>query len=58
VLALAVHSGIYAGDYARGWLAEQLGGCGVRSFADLRCDDPGSVPPPSATTAWSSWPPI
>lgn len=45
VLALALSSGIYQGDYLRSWLAEQLAGCGVQTFADLRCDDPGSSRP-------------
>ncbi|HEY8341176.1 MAG TPA: patatin-like phospholipase family protein [Egibacteraceae bacterium] len=46
LLSLLLDQGIYAGDYARGWLAEMLADHGVRTFADLHCDDPGADLPP------------
>jgi NTE family protein len=41
-LALLRERGLYAGDYFRGLIAEHLADLGVRTFADLRQDDPGS----------------
>lgn len=38
--------GIYRGDYLHRWIAEQLAGCGVRTFRDLKLADPGSDLPP------------
>ncbi len=37
--------GIYEGEYLRTWLAEILAAHGVRTFADLRYDDPASALP-------------
>lgn len=39
-LALLVNDGLYQGDYAREWIAVELEALGVRTFADLRLDDP------------------
>jgi len=43
-LFLAVRRGAYAGDWIRGWLHRELGELGVRTFGDLRRDDPGDDP--------------
>ncbi len=45
LLALALRSGIYDGEYLRGWLTDQLEGCGVATFADLRGKDPNTSLP-------------
>lgn len=39
VVDLLRHSGVYAGDYLRSWLAEQLAKKEVHTFADLRYQD-------------------
>ncbi len=44
--SLLFEKGIYEGTYLRDWLGEQLAGLGIRTFADLRVDDPGSSLPP------------
>jgi NTE family protein len=38
-LALVRGSGIYKGDYAHGWVRDQLRSLGVRTFGDLAIDD-------------------
>ncbi len=38
--------GIYEGRLVKDWLVEHLGRLGVRTFADLRYDDPGRPPDP------------
>jgi NTE family protein len=38
--ALMFDQGIYEGQYLKDWLGERLGELGVRTFADLRYDDP------------------
>lgn len=45
-LALATTRGIYAGRYLSDWLREVLDEQGVRTFADLKLDDPGGSLPP------------
>lgn len=45
-IELLAHDGIYKGDHALAWITEQLAGCGVRTWADLRSDDPDSSLPP------------
>ncbi len=45
-LSLVLEKGIYEGTYLRTWLADQLDAQGVRTFADLRRDDPDSSLPP------------
>src|SRR5215207_1915702 len=42
--SLTVRRGAYAGDWIRAWLLEELDQLGVRTFADLRRDDPGDDP--------------
>ncbi|HEU4354848.1 MAG TPA: patatin-like phospholipase family protein [Actinomycetota bacterium] len=44
--SLLFERGIYEGNYLLTWLTEQLAGLGVRTFADLRVDDPGTSLPP------------
>ncbi|MDP5228093.1 MULTISPECIES: patatin-like phospholipase family protein [Arthrobacter] len=44
---LLVHEGLFAGDFMHQWLTETLAGQGVKTWADLREDDPGSALPPS-----------
>ena len=44
--SLLFEKGIYEGTYLREWLSEQLAGLGIRTFADLRVEDPGSSLPP------------
>jgi len=44
--SLLFEKGIYEGNYLRQWLNEQLTALGVRTFADLRIDDPESSLPP------------
>ncbi|NEE03419.1 patatin-like phospholipase family protein [Phytoactinopolyspora halotolerans] len=46
VLSILTTSGIYRGEYARGWLGDLLAEHEVRTFADLRGDDPGTSLPP------------
>jgi NTE family protein len=41
---LATRRGAYAGDWIREWLLRELDGLGVRTFGDLRRDDPGDDP--------------
>jgi NTE family protein len=41
-LSLWFREGIYAGSYARTWLATELANLKVHTFADLRQDDPAS----------------
>jgi NTE family protein len=43
-LSLVTRRGAYAGDWIREWLMRELDGLGVRTFADLRRDDPGDDP--------------
>src|SRR5215218_4749023 len=40
-LTLATRRGAYAGDWIRNWLLRELDDLGVRTFADLRREDPG-----------------
>jgi NTE family protein len=44
-LSLLFEKGIYEGRYLRTWLADRLASLGVRTFADLRLDDPGGSLP-------------
>jgi NTE family protein len=43
---LLFSKGIYKGEYLHTWIADQLARAGVRTFADLRQDDPESALPP------------
>jgi NTE family protein len=43
-LALTLGDGVYRGDYAREWIADELAKLDVRTFADLALDDP-QLPP-------------
>ncbi|UOY03682.1 patatin-like phospholipase family protein [Blastococcus sp. PRF04-17] len=43
-LSLVAGRGAYAGDWIREWLLRELDRLGVRTFADLRRDDPGADP--------------
>jgi NTE family protein len=43
-VSLALGHGAYAGDWIHRWLARELADLGVRTFADLRRDDPGDDP--------------
>lgn len=45
-LSLALESGVFEGEYLRSWVAGVLADLGVRTFGDLRVDDPGSALPP------------
>jgi NTE family protein len=48
-MSVFLHDGIYRGEYLREWLTKQLAGIGpsgVRTFADLTIEDPGSDLPP------------
>jgi NTE family protein len=47
-LTLATRRGAYAGDWIHDWLLRELDGLGVRTFADLRREDPGADPAVSA----------
>jgi len=38
-VSLVSRLGLYRGDYLHQWITDQLGGCGVRTFGDLRIDD-------------------
>jgi NTE family protein len=42
---IAFNNGIFAGSYLHQWLSGTLGDLGVRTFGDLRRDDPGSALP-------------
>jgi NTE family protein len=42
--SLTVRRGAYAGDWIHEWLLHELDQLGVRTFADLRRDDPGDDP--------------
>ena len=42
---LAFDGGVFEGDYLRSWVKGALGDLGVRTFGDLRDDDPGSSLP-------------
>lgn len=44
LLSLLTEHGVYEGGYLTRWLSDQLASCGVRTFGDLRCDDPGAAP--------------
>lgn len=44
-LAIAFENGMFEGEYLRSWLAGVLDDLGVRTFGDLRRDDPGSSLP-------------
>ena len=44
--SLIFEGGLYEGNYARDWLHGVLKDLGVRTFGDLRRDDPGSTLPP------------
>ncbi len=39
--SIAFENGVYEGDEVRDWVAERLAALGVRTFGDLRRDDPG-----------------
>lgn len=43
-VSMALGHGAYAGDWIHHWLLDELGRLGVRTFADLRRDDPGADP--------------
>ena len=43
-ISLAVSRGAYAGDWIHRWLSRELDALGVRTFADLRRDDPDDDP--------------
>jgi NTE family protein len=43
--SLAFDGGVFEGDYLRSWVKGALGELGVRTFGDLRQDDPGSSLP-------------
>jgi len=43
-VSLALGHGAYAGDWIHRWLSVELENLGVRTFADLRRDDPGDDP--------------
>jgi NTE family protein len=43
-VSLALGHGAYAGDWIHRWLTRELGNLGIRTFADLRRDDPGDDP--------------
>ena len=43
-VSLLMGRGAYAGDWIHRWLARELEGLGVRTFADLRNDDDGADP--------------
>src|SRR5918996_1632812 len=45
--SLAVDEGGFEGDYLRTWVRGALGDLGVRTFGDLRADDPDSGLPPN-----------
>ncbi len=40
-VSVLLEDGAYEGDYLTGWLTGVLGDLGVRTFGDLRTDDPG-----------------
>jgi len=44
--ALMFRQGIYEGRFVKDWLGEHLAGLGVRTFADLRYEDPERPPGP------------
>jgi NTE family protein len=44
-LAMLGHDGLYKGDYARQWVADQLAALGVHTFADLRLPGETHLPP-------------
>src|SRR5205085_11254575 len=39
---LLLHEGMHSGQYLTDWLGPELEKAGVKTFADLRLDDPGS----------------
>lgn len=43
-LALLTGAGLYRGDYLLDWIAAELAALGVRTWSDLRVDDPGLPP--------------
>jgi NTE family protein len=43
-ISLVTRRGAYAGDWIREWLLQELDRLGVRTFADLRRDDPNDDP--------------
>jgi NTE family protein len=43
-LSLATRRGAYAGDWIHDWLSRELDALGVRTFGDLRREDPGDDP--------------
>jgi NTE family protein len=45
LVSLLTEQGIYEGKHLHRWLGEQLAHCGVRTFGDLRRDDPGASSP-------------
>lgn len=54
--SLLLERGAYESDWIRGWLLRELDRLGVRTFADLRREDPGDDLPspfPSTATGWS-----
>lgn len=47
VASLLLHEGLYAGGFLHDWITETLAGQGVRTWADLKENDPASSLPPS-----------
>lgn len=45
-ISLLRRLGLYKSDYLHGWIDEQLRGCNVRTFGNLRIKDSGSALPP------------
>ncbi len=41
-LSMITKLSLYRGDHLHKWISDKLEQCGVRTFADLRLDDPGS----------------
>lgn len=41
-LEVLLHGGSFKTDYMHRWISEQLAVCGVRTWKDLRCTDPGA----------------
>ncbi|MFJ3956145.1 patatin-like phospholipase family protein [Arthrobacter sp. NPDC090010] len=44
-LGLLLHQGLYAGEFLHDWISRTLAAEGVRTWGDLRMDDPGSALP-------------
>ena len=51
-VGLIFHEGLFAGQFLHDWITQVLAAKNVRTWGDLKDDDPGSSLPPRSATSW------